>query len=83
MLTGAGAWLTFGQDKVSRGEMTEYVEKWSPWVRDRGEFALRNEANATRIAELAGLVEKILEAQGGILVEQRVLLTKVEQLLER
>lgn len=65
LVSGAGSWLMFGQDKVTRGEMKEYVsEKLLP------------------VGRLERNVEKISELQQELLVEQRVLVERLNLYLE-
>lgn len=76
LITGAGCWMLFGQDAVSRGEMTTYVQTQSPWVVDRGAIQAGQRNNTENIG-------KMLIAQQELIVEQRVLVTQVKLLLDR
>jgi len=63
--TGASSWLVFGQDKVTRPDMQEYVqEKLVPMER------------------LERSVEKLVTTQTELLVEQRVLVERLNLFLE-
>ena len=81
VVTGIGAWLIFGQDKVTRGELIDYVENQAPWVRERGGVQAATRHNAAEIRQLAEKVDKLLDAQQELLVEQRVLLSKFNNYL--
>lgn len=35
LITGAAAWLVFGQDKITQTQAESLMEKYSPYVRDR------------------------------------------------
>jgi hypothetical protein len=83
LITGAGCWLVFGADKISREEMEEYVREQAPWVRERGLITASIEQNGKSVAKIERAVEKILAAQQQLIVEQRVLVTKVDELLEK
>lgn len=83
LVTGAGCWLVFGQDSVSRPEMVDYVQERAPWVIERG--AVKAEVATTRrdVAKIESSINRMLIAQQELLVEQRVLGTKVDKLLEK
>lgn len=83
LATGMTAWLVFGVDKVTRSEMTDYVQNQAPWVRDRGEIQAGIKGNTENIGKLESVVDKMVGAQQQLIVEQRVLVTKVDQFLER
>lgn len=76
LLTGAGCWMVFGQDTVSRAEMFNYVQAQSPWIIDRGAIQAGQRNNTENIG-------KMLTAQQELIVEQRVLVTQVQLLLDR
>lgn len=73
LLAAGGAWIALGREAVERSEMVEYVQTQSPWLRDAGEVK-------GTVGRLEGTVDKILEAQKQLLVEQRVLAEKVDRM---
>lgn len=65
LCTGAGAWMVFGQDKVTRAEMKEYVgDQLEP------------------VGRIERSVEKLIETQQALLVEQRVLVERFNSYLD-
>ena len=82
VITGAAAWLVFGQDKVTRGEMIDYVQNQSPWIVDRGEIRSNIRTNTSHVEKLGASIDKLVAAQRELLVEQRVLVSKFDQLVE-
>lgn len=82
ILTGASAWMVFGQDKVTRPDMVDYVQHNSPWVISRGEIGAAIKGNIDSIAKLERICERLIVAQQQLVVEQRVMVTKVEALLD-
>lgn len=81
LLTGAAAWLTFGQDKVSRQDMVEYVSLYGPWSKERGEVLAAIANTAKGLEELRVLVKELAAQQQAGLVEQRVLVSRVDTLV--
>lgn len=69
-IASAGCWLAFGANRISRQEMTEYVRE-------------RVQQSRNNIAKIEGTLEKVLTAQQQLIIEQRVLMTKVDKLLEK
>jgi len=63
--TGATAWFVFGQDKVTRPEMKEYVTD-----------------QLVPVGKLERSVEKLVATQQELLVEQRVLVERLNLYLE-
>jgi hypothetical protein len=82
IVTGATSWMVFGQDKVSRSEMVDYVSHSSPWVVERGEISASVKGNSKNISKLEVIFQRMLDSQQQLVVEQRVLVTKVEALLD-
>jgi len=82
IVTGAAAWLVFGQDKVTRAEMVDYVNTQTPWLRERGEIQSAISQNAESLANLKHNVDALVHAQQELLVEQRILVTKFDAYLE-
>ena len=68
IVTGAGAWMVFGQDKVTRSEMIEYVQNQAPWARDRQSIQLEIKSNAKGIGTLQGAVDQLVKAQQDLVV---------------
>jgi len=83
MLTGTGAWLVFGMNTVSKADMVEYVQNQTPWVRDRGLITSDVNKNSKEISHLKDLIEKSALSQNQLVIEQRVLVTKFEDLKEK
>jgi hypothetical protein len=83
LVTGAAAWMVFGQDKVTRTEMVDYVAHNSPWVVERGEITASVRGNARNLQKLEQICQRLIDAQQQLVVEQRVLVTRVEALLDR
>ena len=74
MLTGVGAWLTFGANRVSRDELDKALETSGPYARDRqlvmdgiASAKSKNESNATQLQSL--------------LIEQTRLTAKIDTLV--
>lgn len=82
LLTGAAAWVTFGADKVTRVEMKDYVDTRTPWIRDRGEIQSAIRGNTRNIDRLQQVCDKMVNAQQQLLVEQRVLINRVDALVD-
>ena len=82
IVTGATAWLVFGADKVTRNEMVNYVQTQSLWSSERGEVfsTLRNQSED--IGELKALVSTLAQSSTDLLVEQRVLVTKLDAYID-
>ncbi len=70
MLTGSAAWMSFAQDKVTRSEMVSYIDKHGPIS-----------SNTKNIERLEKICDRMVSAQLQLLVEQRVLITKVDALV--
>lgn len=83
LLTGAGCWMVFGQDKVDRSDMVDYVQNQAPWVRERGQIHAAVKSNQKSTDKLEAAVGRLVQAQHELIVEQLVLVTKVDELLSR
>jgi len=83
LLTGAASWMVFGQDKVTRPELMEHVKTRSPWIMERGETTAAIKSNAESVGKLEKAVGRMLMAQQELIIEQRVLVTKVDALLDK
>jgi len=83
LLTGGASFIVFGQDKVSRPAMETYVHEQAPWVIERGEIQAMIRSNAEHNSKLETSVDRLVLAQQELLIEQRVLGTKVEQLIDK
>lgn len=81
LVTGAAAWLVFGQDKITRDELIEYVSLYTPWQVERGEVIAEIAANAKAIGDLQTIVTHLASQQGNLLTEQRVLVSRVDTLV--
>jgi len=77
IVTGATAWMVFGQDRPNRTEVQNMVNQ-SILVLDT-----KVQANSSMAAELKGSVTKLVEAQQALVVEQRVLIERVNTLVDR
>ena len=82
IVTGASAWMVFGQDKVTRSEMVEYVKHQAPWILEKGVISAGIESNREDILRLTNMVEKLVESNTELVVEQRVLTETVKALIE-
>lgn len=70
LLTGTASWVSFGQDKITRPQLVDYVEHHGPIS-----------SNTNNIARLEKICDRMVTAQQQLLVEQRVLITKVDALV--
>ncbi len=77
LVTGAAAWLTFGQDKLTRPEMETYVSSQSPWAKSRDVVEMRLRQHEESLAKIEQQVGKAVEAINTLVVELRVLATKI------
>lgn len=63
VVTGVTSWMVMGGDLVRRGEMEVYVEKYSPYVLQRGELMSQlrqvSETSANNAKVLAALKDRI------------------------
>lgn len=82
VLTGVTAWFLIGNQVVTRPEMVEYVERYSPFVVQRGELlaTIRQLENASKdnLSTLESLKHKI----DSLLIEnakQTAVLRKVQE----
>lgn len=81
ILTGAAAWIAFGRDATTRPEVQEMIAQYLAPANAAFEARITAQANAT--AELKGCVTDLVKAQQGLVVEQRVLIERVNTLVER
>lgn len=77
ILTGGAAWTAFGRDTVTRSEVEALVATSLVPVN------LASNANAATTAELKGSVIELVKAQQALVVEQRVMIERVNSLVER
>ena len=82
LATGAGAWFSFGVNKVSREEMVQYVQESAPWVKEKGEILAHQQANTKDVAQLASSVQSLVQAQATMTTELKLLIQKVELYLD-
>jgi len=81
IFTGATAWMVFGQDKISRDEASAMVA--SSILSNTSALDLRIKTNESLGAELKSNLSDLVKAQQALVVEQRVLIERVNQLVER
>lgn len=77
ILTGGAAWFAFGRDVTTRPEVEAMI------ATSLVPINLASNANATATAELKGSVIELVRAQQGLVVEQRVLIERVNALVTR
>jgi len=77
IVTGAAAWMVFGQDRPARSEVEAMINR-SLLVVDA-----KVQANATAATELKGSVTELVKAQHALVIEQRVLIERVNTLVDR
>ena len=75
IITGAGAWLVFGQNKPTRSEVDGMIGSAMVLTESR------INANAELTQELKGSVTELVKAQQALVVEQRVLIERVNTLV--
>jgi hypothetical protein len=87
--TGAGSWMVFGQDKISRSELVEmkmeiinYIKNQTPYMQERGIINQQISANASAIKDLRDLYVKVADSQHHMTVQQQVMFTRFEQLID-
>lgn len=83
LLTGASAWLVFGQDKVTRGELRTYVQEQSPWVLDRGAIHVTLTQTRETLDDLKRQMAALLAAHHALAVEQRGVAARIDRILEK
>lgn len=79
LLTGAAAWMTFGGDKISRPEMVAYVTTQSPFAKSREVVELKLKQHDESLLKMERQVERLVESVGLLVVELRVLATKIDR----
>lgn len=77
LVTGAASWLTFGADKIARPDMEAYVSSQSPWAKSRDVVEMRLRQHEESLAKIEQQVGKAVEAINTLVVEMRVLATKI------
>lgn len=75
VVSGASAWLVFGEGTVGREEVSKMILTESPYIADRRLIADRLEANTK-------LLEKISADVAGLKVEEARLSEKVDVLIK-
>lgn len=73
VITGATAWLVFGQDKVSRDELIDYFGE------KPGALTERVQNNGEDIAELRDLMAAHTKVQTELLIDFRLLLDRTTE----
>ena len=68
---------------MTRKEIAEYVHEQGPWPKARGEILSSISANARAVSSLQLSIDKVIDQQQALLVEQRVMLTKFDQYLKQ
>lgn len=81
IVTGASAWLVFGQDKVTRAEVDASINR--ALLSERRELELRIESNSATAQRLESSITALVQAQQEVVVEQRVLIERVNTLVDR
>lgn len=77
ILTGGAAWFAFGRDVTTRPEVEAMI------AQSLVPITLSANANAAQTTELRSSITKLVESQQGLVVEQRVLIERVNTLVER
>lgn len=77
ILTGGAAWFAFGRDVTTRTEVEAMI------AQSLVPITLSANANAAQTTELRTSITKLVESQQGLVVEQRVLIERVNTLVER
>jgi hypothetical protein len=77
ILTGGAAWFAFGRDVTTRPEVEAMI------AQSLVPINLSSNQNAMATIELKGSVTELIKAQQGLIVEQRVLIERVNALVER
>ncbi|MEM7166955.1 MAG: hypothetical protein AAF581_15935 [Planctomycetota bacterium] len=83
VVTGISAWLAFANNAVSREEMVQYVQEQAPWTHARGEVLSEIQHNTQGITALTQDVKQLVVSQYELLAEQKVLVTRVSELLDK
>jgi len=77
ILTGGAAWFAFGRDVTTRPEVEAMI------AQSLVPINLSASATALQTAELKGSVIELVKAQNALVVEQRVMIERVNTLVER
>lgn len=75
LATGAGAWFVFGSEAITREEMEKYV--------DTHAVMAKVESNASAIGKNAAQLGALLKDQHELVTEQRVLIQRFDDYLDR
>lgn len=82
LMTGAGFVLLYSTRTVSRAEVTQQIENESPWAREAGTVKTKIRSNERQIEKLESALSTLTATQHRLTVDVRVLVEKVNQLLE-
>ncbi len=82
LVTGGASSLAFYATTVTREEMHQYVKTNAPWVEERGTVRAYIEANTKNVGKIERSVEKLVVTQQELVVEQRVMIEKIDRVLE-
>lgn len=77
IVTGAAAWMVFGQDRPARAEIQNMISQ-SLLIIDA-----KVQANSASALRLEGSVTDLVKAQQALVIEQRVLIERVNTLVDR
>lgn len=78
ILTGATAWLTFGQDKITRAELIEYVTTQAPWITERGVIQANIRINTEHIDKNQENISKLATLSNNLVTRLEVLTAQFE-----
>lgn len=78
ILTGAAAWLTFGANKITRPEMESYVAGQSPWAKHRDVVEMKLKQHDEAMAKIEQQIGRVVESVNTLVVELRVLTTRLD-----
>jgi hypothetical protein len=81
IVTGATAWLVFGQDKITRSDAEVLVNRML--TTSHRELDLRISSNSETAQRLEASVTELVKAQQAVVIEQRVLIERVNTLVDR
>lgn len=77
LLAGGGWLVLFARDVVTKSDLIREVE------RETSEIHARVEDNRDKIDRLRGVVDGMTKAQQELLIEQRVLIEKIDNLIKK
>lgn len=81
--TGGASWFTFGQDKITRVQMIEYVTTQAPWVAERGVIQSNIRVNAEHISANQEDIGKLAELTNQLVTRMEVLAVKFDGFLDQ